>query len=652
MTRSDCLSISTERLNVSEASGPAESETLHLDPWVRLGLCRPGGRMSPRNYAVPLSRSEVVKLPPHPDSPVRSWKRWVEEQARPVAVDLFSGCGGLSLGLEDAGYRVILSVDHDARAAETHKHNLPGRALTRDLSEPESIESVVGLLRGHEIALIAGGPPCQPFSRAGRSKIRSLGVAPEEDDRRELWRSFLDIVLSVKPAAVLLENVPDMALGSDTRILRAILDQLEGAGYDTDARLLDAWRYGVPQHRQRLIVLARRDGRPILWPPQQKKIRLRDAIGDLPRLGDGTGEPHMEAGRARTRFQRAARKGAGSDLWDHFTRAVRDDDREAFKLMKPGTRYSELPEELRRYRSDIFNDKYNRLDWDDLSRSITAHIAKDGYWYIHPEEHRTLTVREAARIQTFPDRFRFAGSRSDAFRQIGNAVPPALAQAVGGALLKGSRARKLRPAQQPRLRRAAIREALLDWARSDARVAPWRNPGNPWATLAWVLLGRDREVAQFLQYYPSPAKGVGARIRHSAADMAEARRRPYLRLAAAAPKLTRQDAWRSRSWAEAAELGGADEQLVRLIGLGEANIPGSAAANRVAVRLGGLADGAAKRRSDSRLEIAKIIGAGKQEAQIGAALHAFGCAVCTASDPTCTMCPLRAHCGYAGARKR
>ena len=116
-------------------------------------------------------------------------------------------------------------------------------------------------------------------------EIRSLvedGVRPQRDDRRELWRSFLDIVFAVEPVAVLLENVPDMALGSDMRILRTILEQLEGAGYDADARLLDAWRHGVPQHRQRLIVLARRDGRPLTWPtPKKGRITLRDAIGDL-----------------------------------------------------------------------------------------------------------------------------------------------------------------------------------------------------------------------------------------------------------------------------------------------------------------------------------------------------------------------------------
>ena len=130
-----------------------------------------------------------------------------------------------------------------------------------------------------------------------------------------------------------------------------------------------------------------------------------------------------------------------------------------------------LPERLRRYRSDTFNDKYKRLDWDDLSRTITAHIAKDGYWYIHPAEHRTLTVREAARIQTFADDFRFAGTRSDAFRQIGNAVPPSLGKYVAEAILPLD----FSHAEAPRL--PVVRDLLGQWAKERRAVKWWCYPG-------------------------------------------------------------------------------------------------------------------------------------------------------------------------------
>ena len=209
-------------------------------------------------------------------------------------------------------------------------------------------------------------------------------------------------------------------------------------------------------------------------------------------------------------------------VWDHVTRPVRDDDREAFGLMKPGTRYGDLPKHLRRYRADIFNDKYNRLAWNDLCRSITAHIAKDGYWYIHPLEDRTLTVREAARVQTFPDMFRFAGTRSHAFRQIGNAVPPALGAAVGKAILDASMQSIVPKAKRESSRFQRLRENLLKWAQEDAKAAPWRHPGDPWQVLAGVVLsdraaGNDKGASEFLRGFPAIGRGVAPAIRKASA---------------------------------------------------------------------------------------------------------------------------------------
>jgi DNA (cytosine-5)-methyltransferase 1 len=153
------------------------------------------------------------------------WPSWAARERRPLAVDLFAGGGGLSLGLEDAGFRVALAADHDVWAVETHAANFRGLSAELDLSDRAAEERLVRLLVQAEITLIAGGPPCQPFSRAGRSAIRHLvtaGRRDPHDDRRDLWQSWLRVVLAVRPRAVLLENVPDMALGDDLVVVRHI----------------------------------------------------------------------------------------------------------------------------------------------------------------------------------------------------------------------------------------------------------------------------------------------------------------------------------------------------------------------------------------------------------------------------------------------
>lgn len=426
-------------------------------------------------------------------------------------MDLFSGAGGLGAGIEAAGWTVVAAVDHDRAALETHRANFRGQALDVDMSAADQVAQLVELLRPLQIDLVAGGPPCQPFSRAGRSKIRSLvseGIRDKIDARKELWRSFVDVVLELKPRAVLMENVPDMAISDDLRVIREIADLLESAGYSVDYRLLDAWRYGVPQHRKRFILQARNDGAVPRW-PQGSGIRptVRDAIGDLPSLEGTTGARELTyGGNPSSELAKSLRGDSTATIHDHMTRPVRDDDREAFKLMTSKTLYSELPEHLRRYRSDTFNDKYKRLDWDELSRTITAHIAKDGYWYIHPEEHRTLTVREAARLQTFPDCFRFAGTRSDAFRQIGNAVPPVLGQVVSSAMLPVVDSDVI---ERPRIPR--LRSLLTEWSEEQRRSKWWLYPG-PDMTVAGAAVAALLEVHRMpthaAQEIMAPLRGI------------------------------------------------------------------------------------------------------------------------------------------------
>ncbi|MET4098997.1 DNA (cytosine-5)-methyltransferase 1 [Agrococcus sp. UYP10] len=467
------------------------------------------------SYAVKLERSAPLVLDPHPSAPsdegFLAWCNTQRAAGRPLAVDLFSGAGGLGLGIESAGWTVVAAVDNDREALATHRANFPGKALDIDMADPLQVADLVDKLRLLPIDLVAGGPPCQPFSRAGRAKIRSLiteGVRDPVDARMQLWRSFIDVALALRPRAVLMENVPDMAIGDDLVVVREIASLLEDSGYVVDYRLLDAWRHGVPQHRKRFILQARRDGVVPTWPRLDRSgPTVRDAIGDLPPLELTTGSREMHyPGTPEGALARELRGQADSGVvFDHMTRPVREDDREAFAMMTSTTLYSDLPERLKRYRSDTFNDKYKRLDWDQLSRTITAHIAKDGYWYIHPAEHRTLTVREAARIQTFPDGFRFSGTRSDAFRQIGNAVPPILGRAVAQSLAC-SAAPKIETARLP-----LMRSRLADWGARARRSEWWLYPGpemTPAAAAVAALLEVHRLPVALARAMMEPLRGV------------------------------------------------------------------------------------------------------------------------------------------------
>lgn len=446
-------------------------------------------------------------LPPHDDycateEELKDYCDARREEGKLLAADLFAGAGGLSLGLTDAGIEVVFGVDHYDYAVETHSHQFPGMSVSWDLASAEHVERVADLMINCGIEVLAGGPPCQPFSKAGRSGIRYLvenGERDPHDARRDLWRAYLEVVQLARPKAVIMENVPDMALDNEMFILRNMIEELEQIGYSVSFRVVDAWRYGVPQFRQRLILVALQGNLEFEWPEEAtSKVTVWNAIGDMPEVvpgwrPDGGADGWTAYEGPKTEFQRYIRRnvpeGQQNRLYDHITRPVREDDRLAFEMMTSETKYSDLPDHLRRYRSDIFNDKYKRLDENDLSRTITAHIAKDGYSYIHPRESRTLTVREAARLQTFSDDFRFAGPPSAAFKQIGNAVPPRLGTAIGGAVLKALKVNKER---QSTSREAS--KLLADWFDSiPARelTSPWAQINSRWkAVVAEMLLER------------------------------------------------------------------------------------------------------------------------------------------------------------------
>jgi DNA (cytosine-5)-methyltransferase 1 len=401
---------------------------------------------------------------------------------------------------------VVSAADSDRVSCETHSRNLGAVTVQHDLSRPQPLIEAYVLAGLAGLDLLAGGPPCQPFSRAGRPKIRSLerDSGRSQDRRPTLWKAFIRFVEALQPGAVLLENVPDLVLWDDGQTLRNISGSLEALGYSVDVRVLRCWEYGVPQHRQRLFVVGTGPDHVFAWPkPKPQSPTLWDAIGDLPRVLSGHRRYEIRHTRAPfTALQRTLR-GHSTRVTDHITRAVREDDLKAFRLMKGGRSYAQLPRELRRYRTDSFDDKYTIVGRTDLSRSITAHIAKDGYWYIHPDGERMLSIREAARIQTFPDRFRFAGHPIHRLRQIGNAVPPEVARRIGRAI----RGAMMKPrGKRTRFDATTFKQRMASWHRGNGREYPWRGVQDPWLVLATEILLRRTRADAVAQLWPRFAK--------------------------------------------------------------------------------------------------------------------------------------------------
>jgi DNA (cytosine-5)-methyltransferase 1 len=559
---------------------------------------------------------------------------------------------------------VLLGADSDPLAVETHRANLGSLGYAGDLADPSGLLDAMRAWGMTSVDLIAGGPPCQPFSRAGKSKIRDLvssGARSADDPRARLWRGFMQVVARVEPRVVLVENVPDLPHWDGGAALIGFYEGFRELGYRVDARVLEALNHGIPQHRARLFIVARKDGLVTEWPAiVRSRVTLREAIGDLPPVPPGQREeevPYEPRPSAVGRFWREMRKGSSkSIIHDHLTRAVRPDDHEAFELLREGDIYSDLPERLRRYRSDIFNDKYKRLAWDEVSRSITAHIAKDGYWYIHPEQHRTLSVREAARVQSFPDWFRFAGEPTHRLRQIGNAVPPLLAEQVGRSLLpaKASRRRATVAGSD-----AKFRNRLLDWHATNARTFPWRGRDvSPWAVLmAEMCLHRTRadQVVPVFEALCRIAPTPRRMITHEP-DALEAMRSLGLRwraenIVGVARELV--DRFRGR-------VPETEEELLSLPGVGDyvaqavmcfafdkAAVLMDTNTTRIASRIRGTDD---TRRWQIRLDLYRLAGPQGPDAEFNYALLDLGALRCRASAPICNECPVRAHCATGSGR--
>ena len=385
-------------------------------------------------------------------------------------IDLFCGAGGFSCGLEQAGFTCIGGIELNETIAKTHALNhKSSKTISGDIREipPEEFAKIIGR---DKVEVIIGGPPCPTFSTIGDAKIRSVtGKPTSEDPRNQLFLEYLKYVDFFRPEIFVIENVPNFITKYKGRIFNTAVEIIESIGKDDEGngegiyvvekpvQVLNAVYYGVPQTRKRMILVAHKKTginfsypKPTHYYDQDKEsskglkpfVTVGDAIGDLPDITDNwrNSEEEYSKNRGLSEYQKLMRaNNKGKTVKNNICRMSNDRAKRVFPHMKQGSKYMDLPPEIRKilpFREDIFKDRLKRLMEDQPSWTILAHIGMDGYMYIHPTENRTLSVREAARIQSFPDNFEFVGNQQDTYVQVGNAVPPRLAKAIGESILE------------------------------------------------------------------------------------------------------------------------------------------------------------------------------------------------------------------------
>lgn len=364
---------------------------------------------------------------------------------RPTVIELFAGAGGMMLGLEQAGFQTVVANEVHPHPCLTLGANFPRvPILQQSISELGSADLLAAskLSRTADIDLVAGGPPCQGFSTAGLKDV--------DDPRNGMIGEFLRIVRELRPNLFLLENVPGLMSLHGGKLFQNLLGELDRTGYAFSYKVVFAADYGLPQMRKRLIVLGSRGGpRPRhAQPTHQPKAKLQpgllslpayitcgDALGDMPAIGQG--EIAREYSKApSTPYQYYAREGA-RELFNHEASRHKEETMQYYSLVPPGGTWLDIAPELRKKKQGM-----QRWPLDGLSRAITTEPTD----FLHPTLDRIPTVRELARIQGFPDQYRFLGQRTTGNKmrrlgycsqtqQVGNALPPPIARAMGRELI-------------------------------------------------------------------------------------------------------------------------------------------------------------------------------------------------------------------------
>jgi len=337
-------------------------------------------------------------------------------------LDLFCGAGGLSLGFQLAGYNIVGGLDFQEDAIKTHDLNFKNSiSICRDITKIDNDE-ILNLFGDKKVDIIIGGPPCQGFSAGNRQQV-------DGDPRNKLFFEFIRFVKILKPKAIVIENVRQILTkdkGFAKNKIFEILDELE---YNVDVRVLTASDYGVPQNRNRAVFIGiRKDIGNFNYEDIKKKnklITVREALEDLYMVEDGNIDNYFEI-KPKTEFQKYVKTKKGK-LKNHEPKYPNKDVQERIKYVPQGGNWMDVPSHLWKVqRSNRHSSAYRRLDESKPSITIdTGHMN-----YFHPLYNRVPTVRESARLQSFPDDFEFVGTPTSQLRQVGNAVPPLMAKAI------------------------------------------------------------------------------------------------------------------------------------------------------------------------------------------------------------------------------
>lgn len=332
-------------------------------------------------------------------------------------LDLFCGCGGLSLGFEQAGFEISLGIDNWEESLKTFKNNHKNsEVLCSDLSKikPQEING--------KFDVIIGGPPCQGFSISGKRN--------PNDPRNKLYQSFVSFVEYFKPKAFIMENVPNLVAMNNGKVKDQIIKEFEALGYKVVYKILLASDFGVPQNRKRVVFVGLQNGKSFTFPEgkyKDNKITAFEAISDLPEneVKDGTLYLHSP----KSEYQKIIRENS-IKIFNHETTKHTEKTVEIISLVPDGGNYKDLPKNLQ-------NTRKVNIAWTRLNSKKPSFTIDTGHnHHFHYKFNRVPTVRESARIQSFPDTFIFCGKKNDQLKQVGNAVPPILGKVIGKTLLK------------------------------------------------------------------------------------------------------------------------------------------------------------------------------------------------------------------------